>query len=331
MLRSKLSKNGLPYLYYSFEITEENIKSIQQNALATQRVAHFTLERLTISDEIPVQTTPIFRIHFGHFGFKIQDIAPKTKNNPSKNWILPEEWSPKGRVIDDASFFKGWEKFFDSWVINELHFQPMGTHQYREVPKPKIPHRDTCYHHKCTQLLVLSSRFGDREVLPYHQENGRQYVARWFRISTDTKWQLEWFALPKITIQLDSIHLTSPKNFAAVYPLKDSNILVSEFLTGSELYLPSNYVPCLSQPQKRRQLLDALWWMETRFRVLPRYPYQRLEQCIHTLTLEGDLFFFPSSLGLPPMTTTDILRSYSQRGNPLIRWMTTRRPATKPD
>lgn len=316
MQRLRIDQNGFPQLYYPFALKKEQLQDLFQQALATGKLLSFTLEKIQGNDAHLIDTEPVFLIKFGHFGFQIETHRSQRKN------ALPIEWQPRGRLIDLDQFCKGWEGLSGSWMLNALSFSPLQAQKYKPVPKPKLWNTNPSGAHTYTQVARITHRFGFDEVLPYHQENGQHYVGRWYQAEGAASWSLEWFALPETMVPQITQDLVLPAHHMPVYPLEDQNELVSDFLNASALYLPPNYVPCLSPEQKRQQLLDSIWWMETRFRVLPRYPFARLKHHINLLSLEADLFTFPSAqIKLPPMTTTEILQTYAQRGNVLLRWL----------
>ena len=309
-------KNDLPYIRSPFETDREAFQNLFHRALQTQHRLNFTLEELSCTPELTAEITPLFEVTFGHFGFKIRGLTPEAIRRV--NWI----WEPHGKLIDFAAFHDGLSEFHGMWMINHLSFTPIGEHRWRSIPEYYEPPVCDEGGEDWSNLLTLRHRFGHPETVPYQRDNDNHLLGRWYQTSGQGDWRLEWLSIDADKIIQQSRSEWRRDLHTPVFPLVEEDELISDFLGATDVYIPPNFVPSLTKNEKLKQLGEALWWMECRFRFVPRFPKWRLRQLLEDTTVDQDCFQLP--MIETPLTTTEILQLYSHRGNDILRWLTTR-------
>ena len=309
-------KNDLPYIRSPFETDREAFQNLFHRALKTQHRLNFTLEELRCTPELTPEITPMFEVTFGHFGFKIRGLTPEARR--LVNWV----WEPHGRLIDVGAFHDGLSALHGMWMINHLSFTPIGEHRLRSIPQYSEPLvcKDTVQ--DWFSFLTIRHRFGHPETVPYKREGGKHLLGRWYRSSIQSAWRLEWLSIEASQVLQQSRMEWRRDLHVATFPLVDDNELISDFLGATNPYFPPNFVLRLSDTKKVHQLRDALWWMECRSRFVPRFPKWRLHQLFDDITVDKEHLKLQTLK--TPLTTTEIMQTYSERGNPILRWLTTR-------
>ena len=130
-----------------------------------------------------------------------------------------------------------------------------------------------------------------RKPYPINDKVGSHLLGRWYRTSIQCDWRLEWLNIEAEKIlQQSRMEWRRDLHTVAVFPLVEDDELISDFLGATDLYIPPNFVPSLTDNEKLKQLREALWWMECRNRFVPRFPKWRLHQLLDEITVDEDHF-----------------------------------------
>ena len=317
--------NNLPCVRSPLAITRKELQLIFDRAIQSGRMVTFTLEDLSWTSEWTAKITPRFEIKFGHFGLKITGVTRDDQRTVNYTWPI------NGRLIDLEGLYDDLFQPSNMWLLNDLSYQSIGQYRYRALPthdEPVVSSGST----EWISTLTIRHRYGFEETVPYIRAGNHHsghLLGRWYRTENNTDWKLEWVEVPDERLSVYSRMEVSKNFLSAVYPLMDENPLVSDFLCSTELYIPPNFVPMMTDQQTIKQLRDALWWMECRFRVVPRFPKWMLDRLMNQIILEKERFHLP--MFDEPMNTTKILQTYSNRGNSILRWLLTRPLQTMED
>ena len=160
-----------------------------------------------------------------------------------------------------------------------------------------------------------------KETVPYKRQGESHLLGRWYRTSIQGDWRLEWLDINADKILQQSRMEWRRDLHVAVFPLVEDDELISDFLGATDLYIPPNFVPSLTDSEKLKQLREALWWMECRCRWVLDF---QNGDCINCLMVSLFITTDFHPMLERSLTTTDILQRYSRRGNDILRWLTTR-------
>ena len=314
------SENDIPHIQSPLSVSREELQLIFDRAIQTGRMVTCTLEELSWTPEWNPKITPMFEVKCGHFGLKIRGVTAEVQRKINYNWPI------KGRLIDLEELYNELFKPWNMWLLNDVSFTSIGPYRYRELPTCDDPAASS-KSYTWSSILNIRHRYGFEEVTPYIREGNRHLLGRWYRHYAGATWKLEWIEVSEMRLSTYS-RMEENKDFHSVtYPLMDDDEFVSDFLSSTELYIPPNFVSVMTEKETVKQLRDALWWMECRFRLVPRFPKWMLEQLISQTILEKECFHLP--MLNESMNTTQILQLYGQRGNPILLWLLTRTNQTR--
>lgn len=308
-------KSDVPCMRSPLEVSRTELDRMFKLAINTGRMVTFTLEKLSWTSHWTPVVTPKFMVKFGHFGMKITGITPVDQRTVNYTWPI------KGRLIDLEAFYAALFQPWNMWLLNHVSFTSIGEFRYRAIRT----HDDSTISsgaNSWSSVLTIRHPYYVEETLPYIRHKNHHLLGRWYRYDRGTPWRLEWVHVSDRQLSTHSRMETNKDFHSAHYPLMDNDPLVSDFLGSTELYIPPNLVSMLTDTEKVKQLRDALWWMESRARLVPRFPAWMLERLMKQITVEQVNFHLP--MLDDPMNTTQILHLYSQRGNPILLWLLTR-------
>ena len=293
------------------QITSDMLEALMHQTIETGRCLQFDVEAI---NQREANVVPIFRVRFGHFGFKVNRLNPKVIR------YFPHSWGQKGRGVDIESFHKGWGELTGTVSINNLTIKSLTPFVYARPnlsDEPMVYDKNTL--REWNSVLVVRHPSAFREVVPIlHTDEGAK-LGRWYSVgpSECPQWKIEWVSVAQSVLQQHSREEILRECHMPVYPLQSDQELVSEFLSASETYMPFHCASVLTATQLRQQLYDTLWCMETHHRVVPRYTKRRLAQWVNRLRIECTHCIGPHLE--TAMTTTEIVQLYAQRGNPIVR------------
>jgi hypothetical protein len=305
-------QDDLPHWSSPHAVRTDELDRLFQRALETQHLLQFSLEELRPKSDMRPQIRPMFAVHFGHFGFKVRGLSAEATRT------LNQVWSLKGRLIDVSIFHQGLLEFGGMWMLNHVSFVPMGPFRLKSVPNRSEPPVVSTMSQDWSHVCTVRHRNGFEEVVPYcSPTEDEHWLGRWVQDIDSKRWHLEWLNVPVNRFHQLQIQLHHRERHMAAYPLVDVDPIRSDFFATSDMYLPPNFVLMLTEEQQKRQLEQALWWMESRFRLVPRYPKSALSTVIQQSMQVGERFQLP--MMTHPMSTTEILTIYSRRGNSILK------------